>query len=212
MTDERLENEIAHGRYLKEIGAGRIWNWDTPTGKVRLKRRAGLLTSSITENMNVLEVGCGTGTDSIWLAQQGFEVTAVDISGEAIRRAGEKAAKAGVQCRFVTASALTMEIEGGPFGFAFDRGCFHTFDKKKQRRDYARRVHNLLDEGGHWLTLMGNVDDGRLDIGPPKRTALEVVTAVEPLFEILQLKQGRFDSNDVVPSKIWVVLMRKRLE
>ena len=102
------------------------------------------------------------------------------------------------------------EIPGNPYDFVFDRGCFHTFDKKKQRREYAKRVHDLLADGGHWLTLMGNFDDGRLDIGPPKRTALEVVTAVEPFFEILQLKQGRFDSNDVVPSKIWVVLMRKR--
>ena len=122
----------------------------------------------------------------------------------------KKSEQKSLHAEFYVRDILRDEIPGNPYDFAFDRGCFHTFDKKKQRRDYARRVHNLLDEGGHWLTLMGNFDDGRIDIGPPKRTALEVVTAVEPLFEILQLKQGRFDSNDAVPSKIWVVLMRKR--
>jgi len=157
-----------------------------------------------------MDVGCGTGDNVFWLKQAGFIATGIDISDKAIEMALHNSEHNNIQADFYVRDIFRSEIPGAPFQFIFDRGCFHSFDKKKQRYDYAGRMHNLLEKGGHWLTLVGSVDDGRLDIGPPKRTALDIVTATEPWFEILSLKQGRFDSNDVVPSKIWVVLMRKR--
>ena len=157
-----------------------------------------------------LDIGCGTGDNVLWLARQGFTVTGIDIAEKAIELALEKSVKNSIHADFYVRDVLKDDIPGNPYNFVFDRGCFHTFDKKKQRSIYASRVHRLLADDGYWLTLMGSFDDGRLDIGPPKRTALEVVTAVEPFFEIIQLKQGRFDSNDPVPSKIWVCLMKKR--
>ncbi len=157
-----------------------------------------------------LDIGCGTGDNVLWLARQGFSVTGIDIADKAIDIAFEKSVSNNVHADFYVRDVLRDDIPGNPFNFIFDRGCFHTFDQKKQRRIFAHRVHRLLADGGYWLTLMGNADDGRFDIGPPKRTALEVVTAVEPFFEIVQLKQGRFDSNDPVPSKIWICLMQKR--
>jgi SAM-dependent methyltransferase len=157
-----------------------------------------------------LDIGCGTGDNVLWLARQGFTVTGIDIAEKAIDLALEKSIKYNVHADFYVRDVLKDDIPGYPYNFVFDRGCFHTFDKKKERSNYARKVNEILADSGYWLTLMGSVDDGRLDIGPPKRTAREVVTAVEPYFEIIQLKQGRFDSNDPVPSKIWICLMRKR--
>ena len=159
---------------------------------------------------NALDIGCGTGDNVFFLAKNGFSVTGIDISKKAIEMAGEKRAENNLGAEFFVRDIFKDDIPGGPFGFIFDRGCFHTFPKKKQRITYAQKVHDLLNDDGHWLTLVGNVDDGRLETGPPKRTALEIVTAVEPFFEILSLKQSRFDSNDEIPSKIWVALMRKR--
>jgi len=157
-----------------------------------------------------MDVGCGTGDNIFWLKQAGFSAMGIDISEKAIEMALNNSEHNNIQADFYVRDIFRDAIPEAPFQFIFDRGCFHTFDKKKQRHDYAKRMQSLLETGGHWLTLVGNVDDGRLDIGPPKRTALDIVSAVEPWFEILSLKQGRFDSNDVVPSKIWVMLMRKR--
>ena len=157
-----------------------------------------------------LDVGCGTGDNVIWLVRQGFEVTGTDLSEKAIEIAKEKAKNARVDVSFYVNDFLQEKIPGAPFGFIFDRGCFHSFDKKKERKLYAKNVHQLLEKDGLWLSLIGNYDDGRLDIGPPKRTALDVISAVEPFFKILSLIQGRFDSNDEIPSKIWICLMRKR--
>ena len=75
---------------------------------------------------------------------------------------------------------------------------------------FVENVYKILDKDGLWLSLIGSYDDGRLDTGPPKRTALEVVEVVETKFEIIFLKSGRFDSEDEIPSKIWVCLFKKR--
>ena len=56
----------------------------------------------------VLDVGCGTGDNSIWLAQNRFQVIGTDISDIAIEKAKEKAAKANVECDFI----LTDEQDG----------------------------------------------------------------------------------------------------
>lgn len=157
-----------------------------------------------------LDIGCGTGDNVLWLAQSGFTATGIDISEKAIEMAMEKSEEQHIHADFYTRDIFRDEVPGHPYDFIFDRGCFHTFRTKKQRRQYAERVNKLLGRDGLWLTLVGSVDDGRLETGPPKRSALDVVTAVEPFFEILSLKQGRFDSNDEIPSKIWVVLMRRR--
>ena len=162
------------------------------------------------EACTALDIGCGTGDNALWLAQQGFTATGVDLAEKAIDLALEKSETMKTHAEFFVRDILKDDIPGNPFQFVFDRGCFHTFRTKKQRKLFARNVHNLLDKGGHWLSLIGSVDDGRLDIGPPKRTAMEVVTAVEPYFEILSLQQGRFDSKSEMPSKIWVCMGRRR--
>lgn len=50
-----------------------------------------------------LDIGCGEGADVIWLAQQGWDATGIDISATAVRRAHDAADAAGVQARFVDA-------------------------------------------------------------------------------------------------------------
>jgi SAM-dependent methyltransferase len=157
-----------------------------------------------------LDVGCGTGDNVIWLSQQGFEMTGVDFAQTAIELARRKTEMMNVEATLHTLDFLAEPVPGGPFAFVFDRGCFHTFDTEDERSLYARNVHGVLEKDGWWLTIAGNYDDGRLDIGPPKRKATEIVKAVEPLFQIISITSGRFDSNDAVPSKIWICLMQKR--
>jgi len=61
-----------------------------------------------------------------------------------------------------------------------------------------------------WLSLVGSADDQRPGPGPPRRTARDIVNAVEPSFEILSLVAGHFGSNRPDPPGCWVCLMRKR--
>jgi methyl halide transferase len=157
-----------------------------------------------------LEIGCGTGDNAMWLGQQNFTVVAIDASEIAIEKAREKAGKAKVACTFAVLNILTSDVAGGPFGFAFDRGCFHTLDSVEQRRQFAKQVQGHLQENGLWLSLIGNADDERVSQGPPKRTAAEIVSAVEPYFQIVSLVCSHFEAKLQAPPRAWVCLMRKR--
>jgi SAM-dependent methyltransferase len=181
--------------------------WDIKRPDFNLKN---IVKSHPIKPSKALDIGCGTGDNTIWLAKEGFEAFGIDLSSKAIEMAKERAADVGVDADFRTMDFLTEQLTANSFGFVFDRGCFHTFDEKVDRKKFAENVNALLGKDGLWLSLIGNYDDGRLDVGPPKRKALEIVEIVEPYFEILSLAQGRFDSNDEIPSKIWVCLMRKR--
>lgn len=158
----------------------------------------------------VLDVGCGSGDNSIWLARNRFQVTGTDTSDVAIGKAREKAAGAGVECDFRVADFLEGAIEGLSFGFIFDRGCFHSFPSRDVRERFAENVAAHLAEGGLWLMLAGNADEHRRGPGPPQRTAADIVGVVEPLFEILSLQSSRFESNRPNPPRAWRCLMRKR--
>jgi SAM-dependent methyltransferase len=61
-----------------------------------------------------LEIGCGQGTDAVWLATQGWDVTAVDISGVALDMARSAAAERGVTVRWEQAD-VTDSLPDGPF-------------------------------------------------------------------------------------------------
>jgi SAM-dependent methyltransferase len=157
-----------------------------------------------------LEIGCGTGDNAIWLAQQEFDVIGIDISEIAIEKAGEKAAKANVPCTFAVLNILIDHVAGAPFGFIFDRGCFHTLDSARERKTFAEQVSHHLADNGLWLSLIGNADERRLSEGPPKRTARDIAGAVEPYFEILSLVSSHFEAHLPAPPRAWVCLMRRR--
>ena len=157
-----------------------------------------------------LEIGCGTGDNAIWLAQNRFQVIAVDVSDIAIEKAKEKASKANVECDFMRVDFLTTTIECAPFDFVFDRGCFHSFGSEDDRSRFAQNVATHLAEAGLWLTLVGNADEIRQGSGPPQRKAGDIVLAVEPYFEILFLQSSYFGSNRPNPPRAWKCLMQKR--
>lgn len=157
-----------------------------------------------------LEIGCGTGDNAIWLAQQGFQVVGVDSSDIAIQKAHEKAEIAKSICIFAVLDFLKSHVKGAPFGFAFDRGCFHAMGSDEDRTRFAEQVHRHLEDGGLWLSLIGNADEKRDRTGPPQRTARQIANATEPYFEILSLVSSHFEANLPYQPRAWVCLMKKR--
>ena len=158
----------------------------------------------------VLDIGCGTGDNSIWLARNRFQVIGTDTSDIALEKAREKASKAGVACDFMLVDFLKNKIEGAPFGFVFDRGCFHSFNSESDRRRFAQNIAAHLEEAGLWLTIVGNADEHRQGPGPPQRSAGDIVLAVELYFEILSLASSHFGSNRPNAPRAWRCLMQKR--
>lgn len=65
--------------------------------------------------MRVLEIGCGTGQYTAWLAGQGYQVTAVDISEKMMERAREKIAVSGYQISWLLADITQIIDQLGLF-------------------------------------------------------------------------------------------------
>ena len=180
--------------------------WDTGRPDGRLSE---ILDRYSISPCRAIDIGCGTGTNAIYLAGKGFDVTGVDISAAAVKAAEKKAVEAGV-----TANFRQMDILGQPdhitTDFVFDRGCFHSFDSHRQRSQYARNVHSILSENGLWLSIIGNTDGPPRDPGPPRRSAIDITTAVEFYFEILLLESSLFDTDTEDPIRSWICLMKRK--
>ena len=74
-----------------------------------------------------IDIGCGTGDSSIYLARHGWQVTGVDVAAKALEKAGAKAAAEHVRVDFVRADAtrLSSAVVGKAFSLIFDSGCLH---------------------------------------------------------------------------------------
>lgn len=100
-----------------------------------------------------LDLGCGTGTNVIYLAQQGWDVVGVDYVPQAVSTARNKAKAAKVQTTFHHGDVTHLEKLPLPTGFTYflDVGCFHTLEEEGHRR-YATECHRLAAPGA-WLML-----------------------------------------------------------
>jgi 2-polyprenyl-3-methyl-5-hydroxy-6-metoxy-1,4-benzoquinol methylase len=70
-----------------------------------------------------LDVCCGLGTNTIYLAQAGFQTTAIDISKSAVAQAQRNVQKAGVAIRLCVSTVLDLPFENHEFDFVFGMGC-----------------------------------------------------------------------------------------
>lgn len=158
-----------------------------------------------------LVVGCGTGTNSVWLAEQGYSVVGVDLSPLAVKAAQARLEGRELDCRFEALDFLSEDVPGGPFDFAFDRGCWHVFDAHETRARFAERVAALRRTGGVWLSVIGSTEGPPRDTGPPRRTARDVTSALEPALELLELRAAAFGtSTRTDPPAAWLCRSRRR--
>lgn len=99
---------------------------------------------------STLELGCGIGRFSRFLAQQGLRATGVDFSEVAIAKARQRAAQDDVQLQYLVGDVTRLDALSGPFDASFDVGCFHCLDRDAQQR-YVSEVSRLLKPGGTHL-------------------------------------------------------------
>ena len=158
-----------------------------------------------------LEIGCGTGTNSFWMAKQGIDVVATDISPTAIEAAQERARRYPVNAVFRAEDICERSpVEPGSVDFVFDRGVYHVMSPE-QRLTFMKRVAESLSNGGWWFCLAGSADETKpTDKGPPRLKAGELIDSVEDLFEINNLEKAYFELPDKSRYQAWALLLRKR--
>jgi|ERR1700676_2018216 len=88
-----------------------------------------------------LDLGCGTGDTSIYLANHGWQVTGVDFVAKAVHKARAKAEADEVAVNFASADVTRLSSEGvgSNFGLIVDNGCLHGMSAEA-RDAYVREV------------------------------------------------------------------------
>ena len=100
-----------------------------------------------------LDLGCGTGRASIYLARLGWSVDGVDFIPKAIEMAQARARRAGVSPRFHCAAVTRLDFLSGPYDLALDVGCLHALDDENLRA-YHAELKRLLRPGGAYLLFV----------------------------------------------------------
>lgn len=146
------------------------WSHDTPTlflGEICLHRRAG----------RALDLGCGAGTDSVFLARQGWEVTALDFMPKALEYTQQRAREAGVTLTAVEAD-ITDWKPPGTYDLVLDHGLLHNMDPARHAAYRETLLSALGDDADflllHWHPRFAGQADGKMG---PRRADRETIGA-----------------------------------
>src|SRR5579884_751428 len=126
---------------------------------------------------DVLDAGCGTGENALFVATLGLHVLGVDVAETAVAIAREKAAARGVDADFLVADALHLERLGRAFETVLDCGLFHTFDRA-ERRAYVASLASATSRGGRLHVLC--FSDAGPATGPHPLSRAELSAAFGP--------------------------------
>ncbi len=146
-----------------------------------------------------IDLGCGTGTNLITIASRGWDVTGIDVSYLAIRKAKQKVKAAGVSVHVQRGEVSRLDGITGPFDLALDIGCFHNFDEDK-RVEYQNSISRVLHPGGSYLlySWLINTDDGM-----PAED--EILNTFSPGFDFTATQHGTDGSRH----SAWFTFTRK---
>jgi len=188
--------EIYSKRGLAEIP----WHSDRPD-----KELIDLIESKRIKPNSVLDVGCGAGTDALYLASKGCKVTAIDVSHEAIKIARERAEKAGLEINFIAGDFLDMDFHNESFDFINDRGFFHHIDPRN-REKVAMKINGLIKSNGNYYLRCWSDKEEESDRGPHRISKDEIKNTFSKFFKIGEIKDFRFGGKG---ARGYACLMRK---
>jgi len=139
----------------------------------------------------VLDVGCGTGENALFLAQNGFVATGVDVARQAVQEARAKAVERGVEVDFRIENALSLDFKNGQFDSVIDSGLFHTFSDG-DRPVFAAGIARVLGASGNYFMLCFSEKEPT-DWGGPRRVSQrEIEATFSPLFKINYVRDAFF--------------------
>jgi SAM-dependent methyltransferase len=142
---------------------------------------------------SVLDVGCGTGENALFLAERGHEVWGVDAVPEAIVRAKKKAAQRSVAVHFAIADALDLHRLRRTFDTVVDSGLFHVFSDLDRSR-FMRSLAQVLPAGGTYLMLCFS-DQEPGDAGPRRVSEGEIRSLFQEGWDVESVEPTRFETH-----------------
>ena len=180
------------------------------------------LESGIFKAGKVLDIGCGNGRNSLYLAEKKFEVDGIDFSQTSIEWARQRALKSSIDVNFINRSIFDFESLNNSYDYIYDSGCLHHINPHR-RNQYLSKIAGLLKEDGYFgltcFNLMGGANISDYDVyrefsmcGGLGFSELKLKTILEPYFTVLEFREMKESKDNNIYGKeiLWAVLMRKK--
>jgi cyclopropane fatty-acyl-phospholipid synthase-like methyltransferase len=150
---------------------------------------------------HVLDLGCGTGENALYLAERGYEVVGVDWAARAIASARAKATERRLSARFEVADALDLAVPPEPFDTVIDCGLFHVFSDDERVR-YRESLARVIRSGGTYL-MMCFSERQPGDWGPRRVTQAEIRATFVRGWTINYIHPAEFETR-IGPALAWL--------
>jgi cyclopropane fatty-acyl-phospholipid synthase-like methyltransferase len=136
---------------------------------------------------NAIDIGCGTGTNLLFLAQHGWMVTGIDVAWMAIQKAKKKLT--GYPATLIVADAIMSSGLSlpGPYDLGLDMGCFHMLPEWDRFR-YIQGLEQWMKPDGLYMLYAFQPYDESDRRGITKE---QVITYFKDFFELFQYEQGQ---------------------
>lgn len=165
-----------------------------------------LVEKGLIKRGKALDICCGAGTNTVYLAKKGFQVTGIDISSRAVEYAKKKAEEANVKIRFMVQNFLELPFEDEEFDFVFDMGCFHHV-RVEDRSTFIRGVYRVLKKGGPYLLTCFSYMNGP---GWNHFTKEQIIQLFSNYFKVKKIRHIASVEGDDYIRYFYSVLMEKK--
>ncbi|MGH7740061.1 MAG: class I SAM-dependent methyltransferase [bacterium] len=157
----------------------------------------------------VLDVGCGTGENALFLSSRGLSVTGVDFSRTAIEMAQEKAVQRQASTRFRVGNALRLDLMKRKFDTVLDSAVFHVFTDK-ERPLYTESLAAVLRPGGVAYVVCFSEKEPE-GWGPRRVTQSEIRRAFQKHFDPILIQRAQYETHlRTEPVRSWLACLQRR--
>jgi len=144
-------------------------------------------------NGRVLDVGCGTGENALYLASLDFEVWGIDAAPAAIQKATEKARERAISVNFLVSDALELPSLRTKFDTVIDCGLFHVLSDE-ERPIFAASLFSALYPGGNYFMLCFSEHEPG-SYGPRRVTQAEIRATFGKGWKINYIRGAEFETR-----------------
>jgi ubiquinone/menaquinone biosynthesis C-methylase UbiE len=157
----------------------------------------------------VLDVGCGTGENALYLSSKGLSVTGVDFSRTAIELAQEKAEQRRLKALFRVGNALKLSLLKRSFDTVIDSAVFHVFTDK-ERLLYAESLASILRPKGVAYVVCFSEKEPE-GWGPRRVTQAEIRRTFQKQFDIALIQRATYETNlRPEPVQAWLSCLQRK--
>ena len=181
--ESRMSNLPDRSTFQSAYAGKAPWDIGKPQGAIA--ESADLVTSP------VLDAGCGTGENALFLAARGHHVIGIDFIDEAIRMARRKATERGLTAEFAVKDAMKLGDWDERFTTVIDSGLFHVFSDEDRARYVAGLTH-VTASGGRLLLLCFSDEEPGTQ-GPRRVSQREIRAAFDGAWAVEEIRAVRAD-------------------